>query len=393
MLTRSGWGALLAAAAAITAGRLFGIIELYVLGAGVVAALLWALTSIARPIPRLRVQRRVSPTAVMEGDASRVDLVMSNDTPRSTSVLRLWEPVGANGVVMHVARLRPGEQAAAAYRLPTAQRGLVVVGPMSVRRTDVLGLASRRAVLAGTAELLVTPRHTPAPFARASAAGPLGDVLRLKALGQTGSEFHALRPYAAGDDPRRINWKATARSADVIITETAPDGLRRCTVVLDLDLDAYRGPDPGDTGNEAFERAVSAAASVVTGAVAGALHTRMLAAGIDLRGPEVASNALRWLATVEPRQVPIALPALQTTEGLGLIAVVTGSPDARIVGDVRSAAGPDEVIITVATRTLGAAETRFVVDATDTDTFVATWSSIVGGGAEHRLPVAYRTLP
>jgi uncharacterized protein (DUF58 family) len=391
MLTRSGWGALVVAAAAIAAGRLFGIIELYVLGAGIVAAVLWALLSIARAMPRPTVRRRISPTAVMAGDAARVDLVLSNDTLRRTPILRLWEPVGDGGAVMHLAQLRPGEHAAVAYRMPTARRGLVVVGPLSVRRTDVLGLAARRAVLAGTAELLVTPRHDPAPFASTSAAGPLGDVLRLKALGQTGSEFHALRPYAAGDDPRRINWKATARSIDVIVTDTAPEGLRRCTVVLDVDIDSYAslGPD-GDA--EAFERAVSAAASIVTGAAAAGLLTRLLATDIDLRGPDIVSNALRWMAAAEPRRASIALPALQTAEGLGLIAIVTGRSDTRLVADVRSAAGPDEVIVTVVTSSLGSNDDRFVVDATDTEAFAAAWNATVGGGAgsDRRLPAAYR---
>ena len=32
-----------------------------------------------------------------------------------------------------------------------------------------------------------------------------------------------------------LPWPADA--ADVIVTETAPDGLRRCTIVLDLDPD------------------------------------------------------------------------------------------------------------------------------------------------------------
>lgn len=395
MLTRSGWGALVVAAAAIAAGRLFGIIELYVLGAGIAAAVLWALLSVARPMPRPTVRRRISPTSVMAGDAARVDLVVSNDTLRRTPILRLWEPVGDGGAVMHLAQLRPGQHAAVAYRMPTARRGLVVVGPLSVRRTDVLGLAARRAVLAGTAELLVTPRHDPAPFASASAAGPLGDVLRLKALGQTGSEFHALRPYAAGDDPRRINWKATARSTDVIVTETAPEGLRRCTVVLDVDIDSYAGADTQggpDGATAAFERAVSAAASIVTGAAAAGLLTRLLAADIDLRGPDIVSNALRWMATAELRRASIALPALQTAEGLGLIAIVTGSSDTRLVADVRSAAGPDEVIVTVVTRAVGPNDDRFVVDATDTEAFAAAWNATVGGaGTDRRLPAAYRT--
>jgi hypothetical protein len=37
VLTRTGWGALAVAAAAIAIGRVFGILELFVVGAGIVA--------------------------------------------------------------------------------------------------------------------------------------------------------------------------------------------------------------------------------------------------------------------------------------------------------------------------------------------------------------------
>lgn len=390
MLTRAGWGALAAAVTAAVLGRVFGILELYLLAGGIAVAVVWALLTVLRPMPRLAVHRRVSPGSAMVGETARVDLVIANGGTRRSPVLRLWEPVGGAGAVMHLAPLAADERTAAAYRLPTARRGLVVAGPLRVRRADVLGIASRSAVVPGQAELLVTPRHSPVPMGRHAAAGVLGDLVRLKALGQTGSEFHALRPYTPGDDLRRISWKASARSTDLIVKETAPEGLRRCTVVLDLDAAGYAG----DGGAEAFERAVSAAASVLTGAVLAGLLTRLVAAEIDLRGPDVAPAALRWLATVEPTDTASAVPALQTTEGLGLLVVVAPGTDSPIVAHVRTNASPDDVVIVVATsRHPGAAGTdrTLVVDATTDDAFPAAWASLVGdGGVEARLPAAYR---
>ena len=396
MLTRAGWGALAAAATAAVLGRVFGILELYVVAGGIAVAVVWAVLTVLRPMPRLTVHRRVAPGSVMVGEAARVDLVIANPGPRRTPVMRLWEPVGGAGAVMHLAPLSPGERTAAAYRLPTARRGLVTAGPVRVRRADVLGIASLSTVMPGTAELLVTPHHTPVSMGHHAAAGVLGDLIRLKALGQTGTEFHALRPYVPGDDIRRISWKASARSTDLIVKDTAPEGLRRCTVVLDLEAAGYSG----EAGTEAFERAVSAAASVVTGAVQAGLLTRVVAADVDLRGHDVAPAALRWLATVEPREQTAAVPALQTTEGLGLLVVVAPSLDRPFVAEVRSNASPDDVVVVVATRNHGTTtgnDRHLVVDATDaTDngSFAASWAALVGdGGSAARLPAAYRTEP
>jgi uncharacterized protein (DUF58 family) len=402
MLTRAGWGALAAAVTAAVLGRVFGILELYVVAGGIAVAVIWAVLTVLRPMPRLAVHRRVAPGSVMVGEAARVDLVIANTGAHRTPVMRLWEPVGGAGAVMHLAPLSSGERTAAAYRLPTARRGLVTAGPLRVRRADVLGIASRSTVVPGIAELLVTPHHTPVSMGHHAAAGALGDLVRMKALGQTGTEFHALRPYVPGDDIRRISWKASARSTDLIVKDTAPEGLRRCTVVLDLDAAGYSG----EAGTQAFERAVSAAASVLTGAVQAGLLTRVVAADVDLRGHDVAAAALRWLATVEPREHTTAVPALQTTEGLGLLVVVAPSVERPFVAEVRSNASPDDVVVVVATRhhtTSTGGERHLVVDATDTpdtgDTgstgaFTASWAALVGdGGIAARLPDAYRTEP
>jgi len=393
MLTRAGWGALAAAGTAAALGRVFGILELYVLAGGIAVAVVWAVLTVLRPMPRLAVHRRVAPGSVMVGEEARVDLVIANSGSHRTPVMRLWEPVGGAGAVMHLAPLSAGERTAAAYRLPTTRRGLVMAGPLRVRRADVLGIAARSTVVPGNAELLVTPRHSPVPMGHHAAAGVLGDLVRMKALGQTGTEFHALRPYVPGDDMRRISWKASARSTDLIVKDTAPEGLRRCTVVLDLDASGYTG----DGGDVAFERAVSAAASVLTGAVQAGLLTRVVATDVDLRGHEVAAVALRWLATVEPSEYTTAVPALQTTEGLGLLVVVAPAVDRPFVAEVRGNASPDDVVVVVATRhhsTSTASDRRLVVDATDDGSFTASWAALVGdGGVATRLPAAYRTEP
>ena len=67
-------------------------------------------------------------------------------------------------------------------------------------------------------------------------------------------EFAALRDYVPGDDVRRIHWRSTARRGNPVVRQFDVPWQRRTTVLLDL----RAGPSEA-----AFERAVSAAASVV----------------------------------------------------------------------------------------------------------------------------------
>lgn len=382
MLTRSGWGAIALAVLAVVIGRVFGILELYVLAVGVISALVVGVVTVGGRAPRLAVRRLVEPSTVQAGDPTRVDIQIANVGPRRSPVLQLWEPVGATGgATMNLAPLKPRERSTAAYRLPTATRGIVHVGPMRARRRDVLGLASRTFTIPGRSELLVMPHHTPVRFPLGGSSGRLGSHLRLRAQGQTGSEFHSLRAYVPGDDLRRISWKASARGNDLIVKETALEGVKRCTVVLDT--------DPAQP--EAFELAVSAAASLITGAVTSGLTARLIATDLDLRGHDVAAQGLRWLATVQPAaRAEGSLPTLASGEGMGIVVVVSSSGDGRCARQVRSAIGPDETLVVVSTTGSGSFRDRFAVAATSHDEFVESWAHLTGSlGRTNRLPSAY----
>jgi uncharacterized protein (DUF58 family) len=371
MLTRSGWGAVLAACVTVALGRLFGVIELFVLAVAILAAVVWAVATTARPLPKLHVRRAVVPGVVSVGEPARVELMVANDSHRRSPVLRLWEPVGSAGATMNLSPLRPGERTVAAYRPPTSTRGIVQAGPVRVRRTDVLGLASRTTTLPGTTELLVTPRHRPVPFGAGSIGGSLGEFVRIKALGQSGTEFHTLRPYVVGDDLRRINWKVSARTNEWIVKETSPEGMRRCTVVFDR--------SGGDDTPE-FEQSVSVAASLVTGASAAGLITRFVSTGVDMRGPDVAETALRWLATVQASSEPLAPPpGGRFGDGVGLVLLVTGDPSGRAVDTIRAALSPDDVLVLICTTATSGPSRRFLVDASDDERFAESWTALTGG--------------
>ncbi|MEO7369897.1 MAG: DUF58 domain-containing protein [Ilumatobacteraceae bacterium] len=376
MLTRHGWTAIIGAAACFMIGRVFGLIELYVIGVGMVIALLVAVISVQRRLPPLNVKRIVSPSLVSVGEPARVDIQLANLGRQASPYLQLWEPVGNNGgAPMQLAKLAPGQAASAAYRVPTSRRGLIRTGPLHALRRDVLGLTQRTTTLAGTEEVLIVPHTIALPFPSIGSSGRLGQHLRMKSWGQTGSEFHSLREYQRGDDIRRINWKASARSTSLIVRETALEGIRRCTVVLDTTASQFVGGS--------FEQAVIAAASITASSAHTGVNTRFLTHDVDLRGPDVAANALRWLATVEPLDDPPELVSLNSgvSEGMGLLVIVTGDAGSPAAAEIRAATSQDETLVVVCA-TEFAASSRFIVDATSTEAMIASWTMLIVGASQ-----------
>ena len=144
----------------------------------------------------------------------------------------------------------------AAYRLPTDRRGIVSIGPLQVVVSDPFGLVDLATPAAPEVQLTVLPHVdvvTPLPYT--AAHDPQAGIRQLNALGRTGEEFYALRPFAVGDDLRRVHWPQSARVDELLIRQNEEPWQGRTTVVLDTREATHRG--------ESLEVAVSAAASVV----------------------------------------------------------------------------------------------------------------------------------
>src|SRR5215207_1623220 len=258
MLTRSGWSLLLVAAGLAVAGRAFGIIELFV-GAAALATLAVAAVVYVRAVRvRLRMGRSISPTRVHSGGLTRVEVTATNVGRARTPVLRLRDPVGGTrGATLHLAPLARRATARAAYRLPTAHRGVVPVGPLTLEVSDPFGLARVTSTAAPRLEVTVYPHVDDIASPRHNRSrDPLSGSVSSTFLGRQGDDFYALRPYAIGDDLRRVHWPSTARHDELMVRQDELPYQDRTTVVLDV----RKGAHDADT----FEGAVSVAASVLT---------------------------------------------------------------------------------------------------------------------------------
>jgi uncharacterized protein (DUF58 family) len=381
VLTRQGVVVLLAGAAAVAIGRIFAVIELFVIGAACFAAAIVAVAYVRLRRPRVRATRWIHPVVLVAGDTGRVDVHLEHTGRIRSAPCVLRETVRRTMGDERIARLPVDamprtSRSSTGYQLPTALRGVIVVGPLDIEVDDPLGLARSTTTIADTDEVIVAPRAHLLDMPQLG-QGVLGNELLAKARRLGPGEFHGLREYAEGDEPRTIHWKASARSNTLMVKEYAVEGLHRCTVVFDASPAAHRDA-------AAFERGVTAAASLVYSAVRAGLTTRFVTAGgVDLRGPEVAVHSLRVLARIEPTAAPLPMVERDTGDGLGLVVVVTGSAAGPAWSAARSILDPTLTTLLVSTDDATAPTSegrRLTVAARTEDEFVTAWQSLAGHG-------------
>ena len=347
VLTRRGWGLAIGGIGLGLAGRLLGLLELYVLAAGC-----WALTGAALAYLALRpadvgVRRTLTPARVRAGDESRVELAVTNEGRRATPVLELRDPVdgGPRRARMLLAPIATGTTEVARYRIPTDRRGVLTVGPLQVRRFDPLALATSVRTAAEPSELVVYPLvEELAALPRAPGDDRSGGARRATAAGGAGQDFYALRPWAVGDDLRRVHWPSTARRDELMVRQHDIPWQGRATVVLDVRSDYH--------DDESLEQAVSAAASIAVSCGQGGAEVRLITTdggdtGFAAGGAHLEA-LLERLARVRPSTG--SLPELPRTTGAMAVVVSADVPAGDLSYLARLGGRPETLAVVVIAR-------------------------------------------
>jgi len=330
-LTRRGWSLAGATGGLLVGSLLLGSAPLAALavagGLVLVAGSLWVL----RHRAVLALDRAIEPVRPTVGGDARV--VLSGRTTMTTPWLSLTESVdgGRRAARFALVPLAAGVAVEAGYRIPTDRRGRHLVGPTLLTLADPCGLVRRTWAVSGTSEVIVRPRVHDVRAPRRGgggepaerAAGPRIPVV--EALG----EFLALRDYEAGDDPRRVHWRSTARLGDLLVRVDDAPAPGRAVLLFDVRAAVH---DP-----ESFETAVEAVASV-----AASLHRAhqavevVTSAGETMRRPgrSALDAVLDRLAVIEPDptdHLDVVTAALRRRFGVGGVVVVTGAADPLII--------------------------------------------------------------
>jgi len=225
------------------------------IAAGVVGLLVGLDWLIAAPAGEVQL-RREGPTQVRLGDSVTVTLHVTNRSvrPMRAMVRDAWVPsAGAAEPYAHEVTLDPGETAELPTVLTPTRRGDRPAVRVTIRSYGPLNLAFRQTTRRRSDQL------TPPWTVRALPAFPSRRLLpeklsRLRIIeGQVvtrgrgqGSEFDSLREYVVGDDPRGIDWRASARREHLISKQWRPERDRRVLCVLDTGRTSAARIDTGD---------------------------------------------------------------------------------------------------------------------------------------------------
>ena len=218
-MTRYGVLAIVAGLVSIAIGRTFGVIELFVIGAGFLGAFAIAAAFVAFRSPRIVGSRRIRPTLLVAGDTGRVDLDLEHRGSLRSTRFGLHERVRRANAADHVADLTVepmagGSRVTAGYQLPTSVRGIVELGPLESEVRDPLGLLRRTRIVAGVDHVTVAPRAHLVPMPQMG-SGTLGRHLLAQARRLGPGEFHSLREYVDGDE--RGAWLVHTCTGDAAV--------------------------------------------------------------------------------------------------------------------------------------------------------------------------------
>jgi uncharacterized protein (DUF58 family) len=145
-----------------------------------------------------------------------------------------WPPSGRVQPRTHPVNLTSGQRIGVETLLRPVRRGDQNSALITARAIGPLGLAGRQSSHRVPWQIRILPpflsrKHLPSRLAKLR---ELDGAVPVLIRGQ-GTEFDSLREYVIGDDVRSIDWRATARRADVVVRTWRPERDRRVVIVLD----------------------------------------------------------------------------------------------------------------------------------------------------------------
>ena len=200
-------------------------------------------------------------------------------------------------------RVPPGGECEIPFTLLARARGDFALGPVAVRVVGPAGLVARTVRYRPSDRIAVAPSVAGVRRYRLLALQHRLRDAGVRAVRRRGSgtTFAALREYAVGDDPRHVDWKATARRGAMVTREfTVEQGQ---TVIIAIDagrlMTQFAGPLPR------FEYALSAALVLADVAAASGDEVGALVFDDEVRAHVPPARGRRALRGLREALVPV----------------------------------------------------------------------------------------
>ncbi|MDR2747963.1 MAG: DUF58 domain-containing protein [Treponema sp.] len=214
----------------------------------------------------LKIHRRDPEIRCFRFEWAAVELTVENRGLLPAFMLALGDRTGEVAVFRNHKKLctLPGRSRLIfAWQAYCSERGIGSLGPAQLRCADPLGLFPFSASPGETTRLVVYP--APGMIGLDSPGGiPLGKLPSRNPLYEDMTRRRSLRQYRRGDEPRRINWKASIR----LQAHTSPVSLlvNEYEAAISYPLVVFLNLDPYEYDLQKrelwFERAIEAAAAL-----------------------------------------------------------------------------------------------------------------------------------
>jgi uncharacterized protein (DUF58 family) len=282
-LTVRGRAFLAAGVTAIVCAVLLGQPALTRVGVLVLVLPLATALLLGRARYRLALVRTTSPQLVAAGQPARVTLALTNEGRTPSGVLLLEDHVP------YVLGTRPrfvvdgvghGWRRQVSYQVRSDVRGRFEIGPMTVRVGDAFGLVELGRAFRTTVPLVVTPRIVPLPPVPLGGGWTGSGDNRPRAFAFGSAEDVTVREYRQGDDLRRVHWRSSARTGDLMVRREEQPWQSRATLLIDNRLTVHRGQGIASS----LEAAVTLTASIAAHLGQRGFAVRLVTAGGESGG-------------------------------------------------------------------------------------------------------------
>lgn len=231
-------------AAGLLVALVFNYPEAAVLGLPFIVAVLAGLALVERP--NLSASVEIDRDRLLEGDDVHLAVTLRSTT--DVPWLQIAWPVPRSlaahgGGDVRGVRLQTETPATVETVLTTTRWGVVQLPRPLVRAHDDLGFFRFEGSIDFDQTLRVYPRPETLRRALAPAETQVFSGNELSRARGDGIEFADVRPYVAGDRPRRINWRLSTRAGQLHVNEMHPERNTDVVIFLDLFSDVRSGAE------------------------------------------------------------------------------------------------------------------------------------------------------
>jgi len=281
-----------------------------------------------RALSHLKVSRRFMDHAYL-GETIQIELTIENTSLLPILWLEIHESLPVNlragRNIKEVFSLGLRSKKIIRYEINAFKRGYYPIGPLLIESGDPLGLTKPSQISIPETPLTIYPRIIDLAALGLPSRSPFGTIRNGNPVYEDPTRLMGKRGFQNGDSVRKIDWKSSAASGELLVKLYESSIALELAVLLDLDKASYAM----DSFYDATELAITAAASLAAWANRHQQSVGLFTDGSDPLAAETLSHTLpprkgsdhlisllELLARIQPGTACPVGPWLQDTRGI-----------------------------------------------------------------------------